>query len=116
MSQLGEPRTLGERIRLRRLEMGLTQEDLARRSRVTISTIRNIERGRTERSYRLRDVLRVLGMVDDETAELERRYYDRLRAIGVDERTAAKEAREMAADPTLTPPGSRSGNDGTRTA
>lgn len=77
--------SIADQVRLRRLELGWTQEQLAQRAGVTLSTIRNIERGRTTKSYRLRDVFEALGLpwddqrladVDDETLvkELRRRH------------------------------------------
>lgn len=43
----GEPKTLGDHIRKRRLELGLRQRDVARDFAVTVDTLRNWERNRT---------------------------------------------------------------------
>jgi transcriptional regulator with XRE-family HTH domain len=45
---VGEPKTLGERIRRRRLQLRLLQRELGERLGVTESTVSNWECGRTE--------------------------------------------------------------------
>jgi len=42
----------GELVRSRRVAAGLTQEELAERSGLSVRTIRDIERARTARPYR----------------------------------------------------------------
>jgi transcriptional regulator with XRE-family HTH domain len=90
-----KPPPISERVRLRRTALGLTQEQLAQRVGITVSTVRNIETGRTgERSSRLRDVLTALGLLDDAA---ERRLRDRLTAAGIPQEYAAAAARTIIA-------------------
>ena len=100
MGQGDQPPSLGDQVRLRRLEVGLTQEQLANSAGVTLSTVRNIERGRTERSYLLPQVLRVLGMEDDSE---ERRLRNRLLAAGIPDEYATKAAKIIAEGAPPTP-------------
>jgi transcriptional regulator with XRE-family HTH domain len=43
---------LGERLRRQRVEAGLTQEELARKSGLSVRAISDVERGRTRRPRR----------------------------------------------------------------
>lgn len=61
----------------RRAELGLTQQQVAVRADVSVSALREMEHGRRESPYRVRDVLRVLGLQDDSE---ERRIADSLMA------------------------------------
>ena len=54
--------TLGQRLRRRRKELGLTLAELAQRSDTGISTIHNIERGRT--APRLDTLMRLSAALD----------------------------------------------------
>lgn len=63
-----EPSSLGGRIRARRLALGLTQEDLARRAGVPLVTVNRIENGHQRpRRQTLLKLARALGA---EPAEL----------------------------------------------
>ena len=57
---LGE---LGSRIRAARIDMPLTQAQLARRAGVSLSTVSKLERGEDVRFTSVLDVLRALGML-----------------------------------------------------
>src|ERR1700678_1686747 len=72
----------GEWLRAQRMGAGLTQEDLAERSGVSVRAIADLERGRTRRPYpsSVRALARALGLPDTAGAELVARY----RAGGVD--------------------------------
>jgi tetratricopeptide (TPR) repeat protein/DNA-binding XRE family transcriptional regulator len=72
----------GEWLRAQRVGAGLTQEDLAERSGVSVRAIADLERGRTRRPYpsSVRALARALGLPDTAGAELVARY----RAGGVD--------------------------------
>lgn len=52
---------LSERLRTARIDKGMTQIDLAKKSGVSQSTISDIERGRNESSKELPDLARALG-------------------------------------------------------
>ena len=71
----GQPR-LGEWLRQQRGASGLTQEDLAERSGVSVRTIADLERGRTRRPYpsSVRALARALGLPDAAVADLIARY------------------------------------------
>ena len=66
----------GRWLRGRRTALGLTQEDLAERSGVSVRTIADLERGRTRRPYpnSVRALSRALGLPDETAAELVARY------------------------------------------
>jgi tetratricopeptide (TPR) repeat protein len=70
----GEPP--GHWVRCQRVAAGLTQEDLAERSGVSVRTIADLERGRTRRPYpsSLRALVRALGLPDAAGADLVARY------------------------------------------
>src|ERR1700691_6628959 len=66
----------GEWLRKQRVAAGLTQEDLAERSGVSVRAIADLERGRTRRPYpsSVRALVRALGLPDEAGAELVARY------------------------------------------
>ena len=66
----------GPWLRRQRVAAGLTQEDLAERSGVSVRTIADLERGRTRRPYpsSVRALTRALGLPDSAGAELVARY------------------------------------------
>jgi tetratricopeptide (TPR) repeat protein/DNA-binding XRE family transcriptional regulator len=66
----------GEWLRKQRVGAGLTQEDLAERSGVSVRAIADLERGRTRRPYpsSVRALARALGLPETAGAELVARY------------------------------------------
>src|SRR5271167_3110720 len=66
----------GEWLRKQRMGAGLTQEDLAERSGVSVRAIADLERGRTRRPYpsSVRALARALGLPESAGAELVARY------------------------------------------
>ncbi len=54
---------LGDRIRAARIDMPLTQDELAARAGVSISTVAKIERGEDVRFSSMLAILRALGML-----------------------------------------------------
>jgi DNA-binding SARP family transcriptional activator/tetratricopeptide (TPR) repeat protein/DNA-binding XRE family transcriptional regulator len=72
----GDATNPGELVRRRRLLAGLTQQNLARKSGLSIRTLRDIERGRVARPHQpsLEKLASSLGMSDDERAELRRTF------------------------------------------
>src|SRR6202142_4051567 len=66
----------GEWLRQQRVAAGLTQEDLAERSGVSVRAIADLERGRTRKPYpsSVRALARALGLPDTAGAELVARY------------------------------------------
>jgi transcriptional regulator with XRE-family HTH domain len=60
-----EGEVTGRDIRRRRLSLGLNQEQLAVRAGVSKATLAKIEAGQSDRAYRLRDVERALGEIED---------------------------------------------------
>ena len=66
----------GEWLRKQRMGAGLTQEDLAERSGVSVRAIADLERGRTRRPYpsSVRALARALGLPETAGAELVARY------------------------------------------
>src|SRR3984957_15214373 len=66
----------GEWLRAQRVGAGLTQEDLAERSGVSVRAIADLERGRTRKPYpsSVRALARALGLPDTAGAELVARY------------------------------------------
>lgn len=79
-ARVSEP--LGQWLRGQRIAAGLTQENLAERSGVSVRTIADLERGRTRRPYpsSVRALTRALGLPEETGAELVVRY----RAAGDD--------------------------------
>jgi transcriptional regulator with XRE-family HTH domain/tetratricopeptide (TPR) repeat protein len=67
---------LGEWLRRQRKAAGLTQEELAERSGVSVRAIANLERGKTRRPYprSLQSLVRALDLPEDVSAEHIRRY------------------------------------------
>lgn len=75
-------------VKRHRLAAGMTQEQLAHRSGVSLATVRSVEAGRVKKPYRLRDIYRALGIASEEPAaaltdaeliaELERRHPGRI--------------------------------------
>jgi tetratricopeptide (TPR) repeat protein len=66
----------GEWLRQQRVAAGLTQEDLAERSRVSVRAIADLERGRTKKPYpsSVRALVRALGLPEEAGSELVARY------------------------------------------
>jgi tetratricopeptide (TPR) repeat protein/transcriptional regulator with XRE-family HTH domain len=66
----------GEWLRQQRVAFGLTQEDLAERSGVSVRAIADLERGRTRKPYpsSVRALVRALGLPDAAGAEMVARY------------------------------------------
>ena len=66
----------GEWLRKQRVGAGLTQEDLAERSGVSVRAIADLERGRTRRPYpsSVRALAQALGLPEAAGAELVARY------------------------------------------
>src|SRR6201992_4388162 len=66
----------GEWIRQQRVAAGLTQEDLAERSGVSVRAIADLERGRTRKPYpsSVRAVVRALGLPEEAGTDLVARY------------------------------------------
>ena len=66
----------GEWLRKQRVVAGLTQEDLAERSGVSVRAIADLERGRTRRPYpsSVRALVRALGLPESAGIELVARY------------------------------------------
>src|ERR1700744_2253724 len=62
----------GEWLRQQRVAAGLTQEDLAERSGVSVRAIADLERGRTKRPYpsSVRALVRALGLPEEAGNEL----------------------------------------------
>ena len=75
---------LGAWLRMRRVAAGLTQEDLAERSGVSVRTIADLERGRTRRPYpsSVRALTSALGLPAAAGSELIARYRASGRAAG----------------------------------
>ncbi len=94
----------GEWLRKQRMGAGLTQEDLAERSGVSVRAIADLERGRTRRPYpsSVRALARALGLPETAGAELVARYRAGCVAssdAGVDERADQADAGDgLAAD------------------
>ncbi|HTZ26903.1 MAG TPA: helix-turn-helix domain-containing protein, partial [Streptosporangiaceae bacterium] len=76
MNTAGVSEPPGLWLRGRRIAAGLTQEDLAERSGVSVRTIADMERGRTRRPYpsSVRALIRALGLPDATGTELVARY------------------------------------------
>src|ERR1700761_9741233 len=70
------PARPGEWIRQQRVGAGLTQEDLAERSGISVRAIADLERGRTRRPYpsSVRAVVRALGLPPAAGEDLVARY------------------------------------------
>lgn len=66
----------GRWLRGQRVAAGMTQEDLAERSGISVRAIADLERGRTRRPYpsSLRALIRALGLTDEAGADLVARY------------------------------------------
>src|SRR6201992_886897 len=66
----------GEWLRQQRTAAGLTQEDLAERSGVSVRAIADLERGRTRKPYpsSVRALVRALGLPETAGAGLAARY------------------------------------------
>ena len=54
---------LGKRIRAARIDMPLTQAELAKRAGISLSTVAKLERGEDVRLSSVLDILRALGML-----------------------------------------------------
>jgi transcriptional regulator with XRE-family HTH domain/Flp pilus assembly protein TadD len=93
----------GEWLRAQRMGAGLTQEDLAERSGVSVRAIADLERGRTRRPYpsSVRALARALGLPDTAGAELVARY----RAGGADGGKAGVDEHAEQAVPRQLPAG-----------
>lgn len=57
---------MGDEVRRRRVEAGLSQEALARRSQVSVSSVIRMERGDTPRLHTLNAVAAALGVTSSE--------------------------------------------------
>src|SRR5580693_1014568 len=70
------PTRPGEWLRQQRVAAGLTQEDLAERSRVSVRAIADLERGRTKKPYpsSVRAIVRALGLPEETGDGLVARY------------------------------------------
>src|ERR1700761_2184314 len=70
------PARPGDWIRQQRIASGLTQEDLAERSGISVRAIADLERGRTRRPYpsSVRAVVRALGLPPAAGEDLVARY------------------------------------------
>ena len=98
MNTAGVSEPPGLWLRGQRIAAGLTQEDLAERSGVSVRTIADMERGRTRRPYpsSVRALIRALGLPDATGTELVARY----RAPGDEPALAALAALPAATDAT----------------
>jgi transcriptional regulator with XRE-family HTH domain len=76
MNAVSGTEQLGEWLRRQRKASGLTQEELAERSGVSVRAIANLERARTRKPYpnSLRSLVRALDLPEDVSAALIRRY------------------------------------------
>src|SRR6516164_6480280 len=100
-------------LRRQRVAAGLTQEDLAQLSGVSVRTIADLERGRTRRPYpsSVRALIRAIGLPDTAGTELVARYRgaadeaaaDEAAADGARDEAAADAARDEAAVPRQLP-------------
>src|SRR5215472_12033535 len=74
-AHLGQARP-GDWLRQQRVAAGLTQEDLAERSGVSVRAIADLERGRTRKPYpsSVRALARALGLPDETGSDLVARY------------------------------------------
>lgn len=62
--------SFGARAKARRLNLGLTQEQLARKARLSLNTIRNIESGRRGGEWKtLQRIAKALGILEELHAE-----------------------------------------------
>src|SRR5689334_1412450 len=66
----------GEWLRQQRVAAGLTQEDLAERSGVSVRAIADLERGRTKKPYpsSVKALVRALGLPEETGTDLVARY------------------------------------------
>ena len=93
------PTRPGEWLRQQRVAAGLTQEDLAERSRVSVRAIADLERGRTKKPYpsSVRAIARALGLPEEAGDELVARYRaGDAAAQGTDSGTAQADSDEPA--------------------
>src|SRR5579862_6189034 len=76
MSTVQAGETPGLWLRRQRMSAGLTQEDLAERSGVSVRAIADLERGRTRRPYpsSVRALVKALGLPDDTGNDLVAQY------------------------------------------
>src|SRR5271155_5546206 len=100
----------GEWLRQQRVASGLTQEDLAERSGVSVRAIADLERGRTRRPYpsSVRALARALGLPETAGSELVARY----RAGGVASSDAGVDERAAQADAGGDAAGTSAGGNG----
>ena len=109
MNTAGVSEPPGLWLRGQRIAAGLTQEDLAERSGVSVRTIADMERGRTRRPYpsSVRALIRALGLPDATGTELVARYRapgdePALAAVAaLPTATAATETAEVPAEPAV---------------
>ena len=109
MNTAGVSEPPGLWLRGQRIAAGLTQEDLAERSGVSVRTIADMERGRTRRPYpsSVRALIRALGLPDATGTELVARYRapgdePALAALAaLPTATAAAETAEVPAEPAV---------------
>jgi tetratricopeptide (TPR) repeat protein/transcriptional regulator with XRE-family HTH domain len=90
-------------LRGQRIAAGLTQEDLAERSGVSVRTIADMERGRTRRPYpsSVRALIRALGLPDTTGTELVARYRAPGDEPALPAPAAAAETAEVPAEPAV---------------
>ena len=90
----------GEWLRQQRVAAGLTQEDLAERSGVSVRAIADLERGRTRKPYpsSVRALVRALGLPDAAGTDLVARYRAGDGAAAQRRRTTAAQRTETADD------------------
>src|SRR5215469_16612187 len=109
----------GEWLRQQRVAAGLTQEDLAERSGVSVRAIADLERGRTRKPYpsSVRALARALGLPEEAGSDLVARYRAErcaaagtgladtgLADTGLADTGLADTAQPAAAKPTVTVP------------
>src|SRR3974390_772032 len=86
-------------LRRQRVAAGLTQEDLAQLSGVSVRTIADLERGRTRRPYpsSVRALIRAIGLPDTAGTDLVARYGGPADEAAADEAARDEAARDEAA-------------------
>src|SRR5580658_11386814 len=97
----------GEWLRQQRVAAGLTQEDLAERSGVSVRAIADLERGRTRKPYpsSVRALARALGLPDAAGTELVARYRTECgMQAGAAGTVPADTGQPAAAEPAVTVP------------
>jgi tetratricopeptide (TPR) repeat protein/transcriptional regulator with XRE-family HTH domain len=103
MNTAGVSEPPGLWLRGRRIAAGLTQEDLAERSGVSVRTIADMERGRTRRPYpsSVRALIRALGLPDATGTKLVARYRAPGDEPALPAAPTAAETAEVPAEPAV---------------